>query len=482
MYPELGLLVDGEWIDASEREALEVRNPATGASLGHLPIATLPDIDRAAEAAERAFAAWRRRTPLDRARILGSVAAALRQRVQELGTILTLEQGKPLREATAEVVATADTFEWMAEEGRRVYGRIVPSRYADTEQFVVHEPIGPVAAFSPWNFPAVLAGRKIATALAAGCPIVIKPAEEAPGILVAIARICMEAGVPPGVLNLLFGEPAQVSERLIARREIRKISFTGSIPVGRHLAGLAATALKRITLELGGHAPAIVCDDADLTRALNLGVAAKFRNAGQICNCPTRFFVQQGVFEEFADKFATAARGLCVGNGMDDKAQMGPLIHARRVNAMRELTQDAMACGGEVLSGGDAPGDLDASLRDGSFWAPTVIARAGGRARALREEPFGPMALMEPFTDVEDAITRANATEHGLASYAFTRSLSTAKLIQDRIEAGCFSLNTFAITPPELPYGGVKHSGLGREMGSEGLLEHFQIKAVIRAF
>ena len=482
MYPALGLLVDGEWIDASKREAIEVRNPATGAPLGRLPVATLADIDRAAEAADRAFAAWRSRTPLERARILGTAATTLRQRAQALGTILTLEQGKPLREATAEVIATADSFEWMAEEGRRVYGRIVPSRYPDTEQFVVHEPIGPVAAFSPWNFPAVLAGRKIAMALAAGCPIVIKPAEEAPGILVAITKICVEAGVPPGVLNLLFGVPAQISERLIARSEIRKISFTGSIPVGRRLAAMAGTALKRITLELGGHAPAIVCDDADLSRALNLGVAAKFRNAGQICNCPTRFFVQQGVFDEFAGKFAAAARGLCVGNGLDDKAQMGPLIHSRRVEAMRALTQDATACGGEILAGGDAPEGLDASLREGSFWAPTVIARAGGEARALREEPFGPMALMEPFTEVEDAIARANSTEHGLASYAFTRSLSTAKLIQDRIEAGCFSLNTFAITPPELPYGGVKHSGIGREMGSEGLLEHFQIKAVIRAF
>lgn len=481
MYPALGMLVDGEWIDASRRESTEIVNPATGAALGRLPIATLEDIDRAADAAHRAFGPWRRRLPLERARILANVAAALRARSGELGTILTLEQGKPLREATSEVVATADSFEWMAEEGRRVYGRIVPSRYADTEQYVVHEPIGPVAAFAPWNFPAVLAGRKVATALAAGCPIVIKPAEEAPGILVAIAKICAAAGVPAGVLNVLFGVPATISERLIASREIRKISFTGSIPVGRHLAGLAGTAMKRITLELGGHAPVIVCDDADLERAVNLGIAAKFRNAGQICNCPTRFFVQKGVFEAFTDRFASLASNLRVGNGLDDASQMGPLNNSRRVEAMRSLTRDAKENGGRVLSGGDVPAGLDPSLRGGKFWAPTIIADAGADTRALREEPFGPMALIEAFDEVEEALERANATEHGLAAYAFTQSLGTAKLIQDRIEAGCFSLNTFAISPPELPYGGIKASGLGREMGSEGLLEHFQTKAVIRA-
>ena len=481
MHAQLGLLIDGEWIDASQRESIKVCNPATGELIGELPIATLQDVDRAAEAAHRAFSQWRSVTPCERARILAHIATTIRRRAKDLATILTTEQGKPLREATAEIVATADTFEWMAEEGRRVYGRIVPSRFPGTEQLVLHEPIGPVAGFSPWNFPAVLGGRKIATALAAGCPIVLKPAEEAPGILVSIVKICQESGVPPGVLNIVFGVPAQISERLISRTEIRKLSFTGSIPVGRHLAGLAGSALKRITLELGGHAPVIVCDDADLDRAVILAVAAKFRNAGQVCNCPTRFYVQQGIFDAFVERFVMRARQLRVGNGLDDSVQMGPLIHARRIEAMHALTQDAKRHGGEVLTGGEGLADLGGQLHMGSFWAPTVIANAGTQARALHEEPFGPIALIQTFTEVEEAIERANASEHGLASYAFTGSLKTAKLIQDRIEAGCFSLNTFAITPPELPYGGVKHSGLGREMGSEGLLEHFQTKSVIRA-
>ncbi|ANN67254.1 NAD-dependent succinate-semialdehyde dehydrogenase [Bordetella bronchialis] len=479
MYPRLALLIDGEWLDASRREAIPVINPATGERLGELPVATDEDIDRGADAAARAYPGWRDRTALDRGRILARVATLLRDRVDALAGVLTREQGKPLHEAAAEVIATADTFEWMAEEGRRVYGRIVASRFPGAEQLVVQEPIGPVAAFSPWNFPAVLAGRKIATALAAGCPIVIKPAEETPGILVEIARACVEAGVPAGVLNLLFGEPARISERLIARPEIRKLSFTGSIAVGRRLAGLAGSALKRITLELGGHAPVIVCDDADLERAAILGVAAKFRNAGQVCNCPTRFFVQRGVYEAFADRYATLARSLRVGNGLDDGVQMGPLVHARRVQAMREFTADAAGHGGVILAGGEPP--REAGQGAGAFWAPTVIAGAGGKARAMREEPFGPLALIEPYTDIEEAVARANATEYGLASYAFTASLASARLLQDRIRAGCFSLNTYAITPPELPYGGVKHSGLGREMGSEGLLEHFETKSIIRA-
>ncbi|MBL0420858.1 NAD-dependent succinate-semialdehyde dehydrogenase [Ramlibacter sp. AW1] len=481
MYPELGLLIDGEWISGLERDAIVVRNPATGAPIGELPVATVQDIDRAAEAAQKAFPVWRGITALDRGRVLARIATILRERTAELSAILTLEQGKPLREAAAEIAATADSFEWMGEEGRRVYGRVVPSRFADAEQLVVHEPIGPVAAFSPWNFPAILGGRKIAAALAAGCTIVLKPAEEAPGILVAIAKICESCGVPAGVINLLFGVPARISQRLIERPEIRKLSFTGSTPVGRHLSGLAGAALKRITLELGGHAPVILCEDADLERALQLGVAAKFRNAGQVCNCPTRFYVHEKVFGEFCERFSQLARNLVVGDGLEEGVHMGPLIHERRVRAMREYTEDAVAGGGEILCGGDAPSELAASLQDGTFWAPTVIALAGNEARVLREEPFGPLALMQPFSDLDEAIGRANGSDYGLAAYAFTQSLKSARRIQERIEAGCFSLNTFAITPPELPYGGVKQSGFGREMGSEGLLEHFQTKAVIRA-
>lgn len=477
MYPKLALLIDGEWLEEAGRQSQPVHNPATGEFLGALPLATPQDIDRAIDAADKAFLAWRRVTALERGRILMRVADALRARAQGLARILTLEQGKTLAEAAGEIIGCADTFEWMAEEGKRVYGRIVPSRFAGSEQLVTQEPIGPVGAFSPWNFPAVLACRKIATALAAGCTIVIKPAEETPGILVAIARICQEAGVPDGVLNVVYGVPDDISRRLIASPKIKKLSFTGSVPVGRHLAALAGAAMKKITLELGGHSPVIVMDDTDIERVATMAVAAKFRNAGQLCHCPTRFFVHERVHSRFVEAFATRARALRVGDGLRPDTQMGPLINARRLTAMRELTEDAAGKGARVLCGGESPSDAG----NGFFWMPTVLDNLPDNARALSEEPFGPLALMIPFATLEDAIGMANTVEYGLASYAFTNSMQAAQRIQETIEAGCLSLNTFSMSPPELPFSGVKQSGQGAEMGSEGLLEHFRVKAVIRA-
>lgn len=476
-YPWPALLVDDQWITAAQRPTRPVIRPSTGQAIGELPLATAEDIAAAAAAAARAFPAWRRVAPFERARLLGAIAARIRAVESRLASVLTLEQGKRLPEALQEVRNCADTFEWMAEEGKRAYGRVVPARTPDTDQFVRLEPIGPVAAFSPWNFPAVLASRKVATALAAGCTVVLKPAEETPAIMTEIARIALEAGLPPGVFNLLYGEPAEVSSRLIADPAIRKISFTGSVPVGRQLAAQAAALMKKSTMELGGHAPVIVNGDVDVARVVELTLSAKFRNAGQLCLSPTRFFVHEAVYDEFVTRLGTRAAALKVGDGLDPEVQMGPLANPRRVQAMRAFCEDAAARGARIVCGGRAPDGCGS----GFFWEPTVIADIPDDADAMRHEPFGPLVLATRFRDLDDAIERANATEYGLASYAFTRSLRDAHRIEHGLEAGNVSINTFAVSAPEMPFSGIKSSGMGSEMGLEGLRDHLHAKAVVRA-
>ncbi|MGN5478082.1 aldehyde dehydrogenase family protein [Cupriavidus basilensis] len=413
---------------------------------------------------------------LERARVLARISSAIRTGAEVLASVLTMEQGKTLREARAEIEATADTFEWMAEEGKRVYGRIVSPRSAGVEQLVLYEPVGPVGAFSPWNYPAVLAARKVATALAAGCTVVLKPAEETPGILVAIAKLCLEVGLPNGVFNVVFGDPAQISEHLISSPKIRKLTFTGSVPVGRHLSALAGAAMKKIILELGGHSAVIVDRDVDVTRFVDLAAAAKFRNAGQICHAPTRFFVHNEVYDDVVRQFSDRAAGLRLGNGLIPETQMGPLLNERRMAAMQDMTADAVGKGAKVVTGGSAaevhPG--------GHFWRPTVIAEADGEMEAMRSEVFGPIALFSRFNTVGEAIDAANRVELGLGSYAFTDSVKSMYEIQERIEAGFVSFNAFSSPPPEMPFAGIKDSGLGCEMGMEGLLEHFNVKSVIR--
>lgn len=476
-YPVLALFVDGTWLRGGGRQSREIINPATGELLGHLPMATPQDLDLAIAAAGRAFLQWRAVPPVERAKVLKSIAERIRGHAEALARIVTMEQGKCLQESLHEIQNTADTFEWMAEEGKRAYGRVVPSRLPNTEQYVRLEPMGPVAAFSPWNFPAVLACRKVATALAAGCSVVIKPAEETPGIMLAIARLCEEAGLPRGVLNVVYGEPAEISERLIGADEIKKISFTGSVPVGRELAARAARSLKKITLELGGHSPVIVMDDVDVDRVVGLTLAAKFRNAGQLCLCPTRFFVHDRIHDAFVSQLAAGAAGLRLGNGLDPQVQMGPLANRRRVDAMRAFCADAAERGARIHAGGSAP---EAGNR-GYFWSPTVISELPDDAASMKQEVFGPLALVTRFDDLTEALRQANATEYGLASYAFTNSLSAARQIESEIAAGNVSLNTFAISPPEMPFSGIKNSGMGHEMGTEGLIEHMNVKAVIRS-
>jgi succinate-semialdehyde dehydrogenase/glutarate-semialdehyde dehydrogenase len=475
-YPRLALLIDGEWVGAQGRQVQRVVNPATAECLAEVPLATPEDIDDAAAAAARAFKTWRRVPAIERGATLHKIGRLLRRDEERLATILTLEQGKRLVEALQEIRNCADTFEWMAEEGKRAYGRIVPARSRDTDQLVRLEPVGPVAAFSPWNFPAVLSSRKIATALAAGCTVVLKPAEETPGILVAIAQLCIEAGLPAGVLNIVFGYPPEVSSRLIASPHIRKVSFTGSVPVGRQLAAQAGALCKKITLELGGHAPVIVTYDVDIDRVVELTLAAKFRNAGQLCISPTRFYVHESVHDRFLNKLAEGARAIRVGSGLDGATGMGPLANSRRVAAMQGFCDDAHSHGARIVAGGKAP----ENLKSGYFWEPTVIADIPDEAKAMTEEPFGPLALVSPFHELSQALKSANSLDVGLAAYAFTRSLRSANEIEHGLEAGNVSLNTYAISAPEMPFSGIKSSGLGSEMGVEGLLDHMHLKSVVR--
>jgi succinate-semialdehyde dehydrogenase/glutarate-semialdehyde dehydrogenase len=378
-------------------------------------------------------------------------------------------------EATMEVFGAADILDWFAEEGRRVYGRIVPSRRPGVRQLVLRQPVGPVAAFTPWNFPITIPARKIGGALAAGCTMVIKPAEETPATGLALASALVDAGLPPGVLSVVFGDPATVSTHLIRSPHMRKVTFTGSTAVGRQIGALAAEGVKRVTLELGGHAPVLVFDDADLDKAAQLAVGAKFRNAGQICIAPTRFLVQEGVFDEFTQRFAKAIEGVRIGNGLDPTTTMGPLAHDRRPPAIAALVDDAVARGAEVLAGG-APVE-----GDGYFWEPTLLSGLDPRSRVLTEEPFGPLALAIPFADLADGLAAANALPYGLASYAFTTDQPTAYAVSEGIEAGMLAINHFMLTAPETPFGGVKDSGYGSEGGAEGIEDYLFSKLVSEA-
>lgn len=461
MYEELSLYIDGEFIQGGGRVEQAVHDPATGDTLGHLPHANHADLDRALASAQRAFQQWRKVSPLERGAILRKVGELSRQRAKEIGRNITLDQGKPLAEAVGEVLRCADHCDWHAEECRRIYGRVIPSRAPNVRQMVLREPIGVCAAFTPWNFPYNQAIRKIAAAIAAGCTIIIKGPEDSPSAVVAIARLFHEAGLPPGVLNVVWGVPHEISEHLIASPIVRKVSFTGSVPVGKQLAALAGTHMKRITMELGGHSPVIVCEDADVERAATMLAAFKFANAGQVCVSPTRFYVQEPVWDRFMQRFTAVARGIKVGPGLAADTTMGPLAHARRVEAMGEFVADARARGARIALGGER------IAGPGNFFAPTVIDQAPDDAKIMQAEPFGPIAACTPFNDLEDALQRANSLPFGLSSYAFTGSSRKALRIQNGLEAGMVNINHFGQALPETPFGGVKDSGMGSEGGTE---------------
>lgn len=472
-YPSrLQLFIDGDWRGPGGRSTLPVLNPATEEVIAQLPAASAADIDDAIAAAQRAFAGWSATGAWERAATLMRAADTVRRRQETLARMLTVENGKPLGDSMVEIDRVVDAIVYCAEEAKRTYGRVLPLRHALLSQATLKRPVGPVAALVPWNFPAFLAARKVAAALAAGCTVVLKPAEETPAVCIELVRAFAEAGLPSGALNLLFGAPAQISTALIESPAIRKISFTGSVPVGRLLATQAAQQLKPVTMELGGHAPVVVFDDADLDAAVQRCVAFKYRNAGQVCLSPSRFYVQDSIADEFTRRFAQAASALRVGDGLLPGVQMGPLNNRRRLDAAEQLVAQARDAGAVVHAGG---GRLD---RKGYFYAPTVLGEVPASARVLHEEPFCPVAPMLRFTSMDEVLARANASEFGLAAYAFTNSLRRAAEFSERIEAAWIGVNHFTPSLAEAPVGGMKSSGLGYEGGPEGLDAYMHIRFV----
>jgi succinate-semialdehyde dehydrogenase / glutarate-semialdehyde dehydrogenase len=461
-YPQLSLYIDGEFIHGGGgRKEQRIINPATDEVIGTLPHATRDDLDRALAAAASAFQQWRHSSVMDRSRILRKVAELARERSKDIGRHITMDMGKPMAEAVGEVRATSEHAEWHAEECRRIYGRVIPPRSPGVRTFVLREPVGVVAAFSPWNFPFNQAIRKMSAAIASGCTIIIKGPEDAPSAVVALAQCFHDAGLPKGVLNVVWGVPGEVSDYLIRSPIVRKITFTGSVPVGKHLAGLAASLMKRSTMELGGHAPVIVCDDADIDAAVKMLVPFKFRNAGQVCISPTRFYVQDGVYDQFVDAFVAMTAKLKVGDGLTEGTVMGPLAMKRRVGTVAGFVDDAKARGAKKLPG---PSSVAPPVR---IFAPTVIADAPDDSKLMTDEPFGPVAGMVRFKSLDEALKRANSLPYGLAGYAFTQSTKNALAIQNGLEVGMMSINHIALALAETPFGGIKDSGYGSEGGSE---------------
>lgn len=464
--------IDGKWVEPASGRASDVVNPSTNAAIGKLGHASKADLDKALAAAQKGFETWRKVSAFERGKILKKAADLLRSRADEVAKVLTLEQGKVLAEAKIEVVGSADIIEWFAEEGRRAYGRIIPARAEGVRNMVIQEPVGPVAGFSPWNFPVSQAARKIGGALAAGCSIIIKCPEETPGSPIGFVKCFHDAGVPAGVINLVYGVPAEISEYLIPSSIIRKISFTGSVPVGKHLNALAASHMKRATMELGGHAPVMIFDDIETDRVATILHGMKTRNAGQVCVSPTRFFVHEKVYDKFVGKFTDLMAATKVGDGLDPASKMGPLANPRRIAAMESFVQDAQEKGAKVATGGKRIGN------QGNYFEPTVITDVPKSARILSEEPFGPVAVMLRFKDAEEALKEANSLPFGLASYAFTGDARMATRVADTLDSGMVSINGFGIALPETPFGGVKDSGFGHEGGIEGLSAYLSAKFV----
>jgi succinate-semialdehyde dehydrogenase / glutarate-semialdehyde dehydrogenase len=472
-YPNTQLFINGEWQDAQDGKTLAVFNPATGKEIGRVAHAGTNDLDRALAAAQKGFETWRDMPAIERNKIMRKAAALMRERAGDIAAMLTQEQGKPLVEAKGEAMAAGDIIEWFADEGLRVYGRIVPSRgNLAARQMVLKDPVGVVAAFTPWNFPINQVVRKLGAALAAGCSMIVKAAEETPAAPAQLIKAFADAGIPAGVLNLVYGNPADISNYLIPHPIVRKITFTGSTPVGKQLAALAGKHMKRVTMELGGHAPVIVCEDADIALAVKASGAAKFRNAGQVCISPTRFLVHESIKKDFADAMVKTATSLKVGDGLAEGTQMGPLANPRRVTAMAEFTKDAIEKGATVLAGGERIGDA------GNFWQPTVLADVPLEAKVFNDEPFGPMAAIRSFKTTEEAIAEANRLAFGLAGYAFTKSLKNADLLARRVEVGMLWINMPALPTAEMPFGGIKDSGYGSEGGPEAMEAYLNTRAV----
>jgi succinate-semialdehyde dehydrogenase / glutarate-semialdehyde dehydrogenase len=475
-YERLGLFINGQWIgcdgDFQGRKSQPVFNPATNEVLGQLPHASRADLDLALTSAQAAFEKWKNVSALERSAILRRAATILREQADAIAINMTLDNGKPVAEAKAEAMAGAEHIEWHAEEGRRIYGRVIPARQPNVHSYVVYEPVGVVAAFTPWNFPVNQAVRKISAALASGCTIILKGPEDTPSAIVALARVFEQAGVPAGCLNIVWGVPPEVSEYLISSPIVRKIAFTGSVPVGKHLASLAGKYMKRTTMELGGHSPVLVFDDADVSKAAKMLAAFKFRNAGQVCVSPTRFYIHEKIYDKFVADFLAATSAVKVGSGLDPETRMGPLVHARRVDSIKAFVEDSLMHKATVLTGGEA------IAGPGNFYRPTVVADLPVNSKLMTEEPFGPIAAFARFTDTADAIKRANSLPFGLSAYVWTASVSNAQACAAGLETGQLNINHFGQALAEVPFGGVKDSGYGSEGGTETFAGYLNTKFV----
>ena len=471
MYEKLGNFIDGEWRTANEI-GQDVLNPANESVLAFLPHATEKDLEDALESAQKGFKIWRDTPFQKRASILNKTADLIEERANQISHVITLEQGKPLREAKGEILRTIETFRWNAELGIDNLEKRSVLRPNGLRQSVRVEPVGVALGLTPWNFPAFLPARKLAPALAAGCSMILKASEETPGTAVSLIRALSDAGVPDGVVNLVFGVPAEISEKLFASTIVRKISFTGSVPVGKQLAGLASSGLKRCTFELGGHSPAIVCEDANLENALSTLTAFKFRNSGQVCIAPSRFFVHRSHYNSFVNGFVDASHSQCLGNGLEEETTMGPMSNYRRIESMGNLVQDAVKCGAKLVTGGKRWGNV------GFFWEPTVLVDVPDHSKIMQEEPFGPVAPIIPFDSLDEVIEKSNSLQYGLAAYVFTQSDNTRELLVNSLESGGIAFNSAAPVPSDLPYGGLKDSGYGYEGGIEGVEAYLHKKLV----
>lgn len=471
-YPNTRLFIDGAWRAAINGETLPVINPATEEVIGRVAHARRADLDLALEAADKGFKVWRDTAAFERSRVMRKAADILRSRVEEIACLMTREQGKPLAQSKMEIMGAGDTIDWFAEEARRTYGQIIPARSGNVQQMAIKVPVGPVAAFTPWNFPINQIVRKLSAALATGCSIIVKAPEETPASPTELIRAFADAGVPAGVIGLVYGTPAEISEYLTASPVIRKISFTGSTPVGKHLAALAGRHMKRATMELGGHAPVMIFNDADLEKAIEVTAASKFRNAGQVCVAPTRFLLQDGIADRFTEGFLKAVQAIKVGNGIEDGVTMGPLISDRRMLAVEDMIRDAVSHGATLKTGGKRSGNK------GYFFEPTVVTDVPISARIMNDEPFGPVAILNRFSHFDEAIAEANRLPFGLASYAFTGSMKTAHDLGCQVEAGMLTINHNGMSLPEVPFGGIKDSGYGTEGGSEATQAYLETRFV----
>ncbi|NKB27814.1 MAG: aldehyde dehydrogenase family protein [Rhodobacteraceae bacterium] len=474
MYQDMNLFIGGAWRAASDRATKPVNNPATEEVLGTIAVATADDIDAALKAAEDGFAVWRRTGPWDRAAKIRKVADLMRERQAQIAELMSLETGKPLAESMGETLAASDHFEWFSEETKRIYGQTIPARTGDSRMAVIYQPVGVVAAFSAWNFPALLPSRKIAAALAAGCSIIVKPAGETPACCAAIVQACADAGIPPGVVNFVTGNSGGIAEQLIRSPIVRKVSVTGSVPVGKQILALAAEGVKKVSMELGGHGPVVVFDDFDPVAAAEVCAPTKFRNCGQVCISPTRFYVHENSYDTFSARFAEIAKSLKIGHGLDEGVQVGPMANKRGLETIQKMTQDALDRGAELLAGGKPP----AGFNKGYFVEPTVLGRVPDDALVMNEEPFGPIAPITTFTDYDEVMARANALPFGLAGYVFSNNLSMATRAYEDLEVGMVGVNEMLLATAEAPFGGVKESGMGREGGSQGIHDYLDPKYV----